>query len=168
MKFIASNNDPSAPRERITGRQRVVIEQALFGPSKFDPDAQCFTLECVIKAGQFHGRKLWVHYFHSGKSDGKLAYDRRMLSDLVYAVGLTEFEVDEVTGEIHALRGKEAECDIGPKAVGNNDEPKKWHRDRVVPTSSSHDVSRRGGQLAAVAGQKVNASSDDFDGDMPF
>lgn len=169
MKFTPSNKT-YPPREPITGRQRVVIEQAFFGPHKFEPEAQCWQLELTVKGGKFHGRKLWVNYLQSSPtaSEGKMKWDQSMLSDLVNALGLENIESDELTGEVHALRGKEAECDIAAKKSGNNDEPKKWHRDRVVPTSSAHDVSRRGGQLAAVAGQKVNASDDDFGGDIPF
>jgi hypothetical protein len=166
MKFTPQNRE-FAPRERITGRQRVLIEQAFFGTHKFDADAQCWQLELTVKGGKFHGRKLWVNYLHSSPnaSVGKLGWDQSMLGDLVRAVGLESIESDDHTGEVHMLRGKEVECEIGPKGAGTNDEPKKWYRDRQVDMTV--DTSRRGGQLAAVIRAPIDAG-DNFSDEIPF
>jgi len=165
MRFTPTNNTPMGERARITGRHPVRIELCTYGPSKYDAAATCYEVEMTITDGEFRGRKLWAQYFTSGKSDGKLAYDNSMLSHLARAVGLDHgWEVDEHTGRVDELAGKECEAEIGPKQSGQNDEVKKWFK-RTGPASLPADA--KPSQVAAANPRRA-AKPDDFSDEIPF
>lgn len=165
MRFTPTNNTPMGERARITGRHPVRIELCTYGPSKYDAAATCYEIELTITDGEFRGRKLWAQYFTSGKSDGKLAYDNSMLSHLARAVGLDHgWEVDDHTGRVDELAGKECEAEIGPKQSGNNDEVKKWFK-RVGAASLPADA--KPSQVAANNPRRA-AKPDDFSDEIPF
>lgn len=165
MRFTPTNNAPTGERARITGRHPVRIELCTYGPSKYDAAATCYEVEMSITDGEFRGRKLWAQYFTSGKSDGKLAYDNSMLSHLARAVGLDHgWEVDEHTGRVDELAGKECEAEIGPKQSGQNDEVKKWFK-RTGAASLPADA--KPSQVAAANPRRA-AKPDDFSDEIPF
>lgn len=165
MRFTPTNNSPMGERARITGRHPVRIELCTYGPSKYDAAATCYEVEMTITDGEFRGRKLWAQYFTSGKSDGKLAYDNSMLSHLARAVGLEHgWEVDDHTGRVDELAGKECEAEIGPKQSGNNDEVKKWFK-RTGSTSLPADA--KPWQVAAANPRRA-AKPDYFSDETPF
>jgi hypothetical protein len=164
MRFTPTANTSSGPRERITGRHPVRIEMCVYGPSKYDAGSNCYEVEMTITAGQFTGRKLWAQYYTTGKSDGKLAYDQSMLSHLARAVGLEQgWEVDDHTGHVEELRGKECEAEIGPKQSGNNDEVKKWFRRGAAALPADAKPSQ-----VAASNPRRAAVADDFSDEIPF
>jgi hypothetical protein len=174
MRFTPTNNTPMGERARITGRHPVRIELCTYGPSKYDAAATCYEVEMTITDGEFRGRKLWAQYFTSGKSDGKLAYDNSMLSHLARAVGLEHgWEVDDHTGRVDELAGKECEAEIGPKQSGNNDEVKKWFRTademrryaQAVKAAPAADA--KPSQVAAANPRRAS-KPDDFSDEIPF
>ena len=165
MRFTPTNNTPMGERARITGRHPVRIELCTYGPSKYDAAATCYEVEMTITDGEFRGRKLWAQYFTSGKSDGKLAYDNSMLSHLARAVGLEHgWEVDDHTGRVDELAGKECEAEIGPKQSGQNDEVKKWFK---RTGSASLPADAKPSQVAASNPRRA-AKPDDFSDEIPF
>jgi hypothetical protein len=165
MRFTPTNNTPMGERARITGRHHVRIELCTYGPSKYDAAATCYEVEMTITDGEFRGRKLWAQYFTSGKSDKKLAYDNSMLGHLARAVGLDHgWEVDDHTGRVDELAGKEAEAEIGPKQSGQNDEVKKWFK---LGGPASLPADAKPSQLAAANPRRA-ARPDDFSDEIPF
>lgn len=165
MRFTPTNNAPTGERARITGRHPVRIELCTYGPSKYDAAATCYEVEMTITDGEFRGRKLWAQYFTSGKSDGKLAYDNSMLSHLARAVGLDHgWEVDEHTGRVDELAGKECEAEIGPKQSGQNDEVKKWFK---RTGSASLPADAKPSQVAAANPRRAS-KPDEFSDEIPF
>ena len=165
MRFVPSNPTIGGPRARIVGRHPVRIESVRYGPSKYDAQANCYDVEMTITDGEHRGRRLWAQYFTSGKSDGKLAYDNSMLGHLARAVGLDNgWDVDDHTGEVHELRGKDCDAEIGPKQASENDEVKRWIK---RSTSAALPPDAKPIQVATSNARRAPHQTD-FSEDIPF
>ena len=169
------------PRTRIpAGRYKVTVTSAFESVDKWTKDkpeaeqAVCLDLEVTIATGPHQGRKMWAQYYTDGAvSPGRIKYGKLMIRRLCASLGIYhEWESDPVTGECHALRGKDGNCDIGPSSYKpEKDEITEWHEaDRMAELKASavswDDTARRNGQIAAVVNNPRAAA--DFSGDVPF